>query len=190
MNVCKQLLLSALLLPLLALSNTGCVATVAKVGLREFQGAKAYVTEIQAPPQLALAKYNRVKIERFSSLMGNKLPAGTIGLLYRACTGEVTKKDMLVTADSTEPTSPDTFIVRGKVLHYKPAGGLSSVLGKYAIMVCRIELIDSATGKIIGIANCSGFSKAITHSDKKDLARAVAKAVRKWIEQYRNEPEG
>ncbi len=172
------------LMPLL----TGCF-TAAKLGLSEVTGGKDMLVVIKNPSMSKIYNYKYIKIERFKNNMGHILPAETIPILYAACIDKILEEPMQFQVAKDNSPANQTIIIRGTIIHYNPAGGLSAVMGKFAQIICRVELVDKTTGQVLGIAHCIGFSKAIMRAGVEELSEGVAKAIRKWLLQLKPPPD-
>ncbi len=179
----------AFLFILPVLFSVGCAGFVARAGLAEVTGGKGLLTVIKNPPYGQIYKYKYVKIERFGNTVNGILPAGTISILYASCVDELLNDHAPFKLARDNPPANQTLIIRGRIIHYNPAGGLSAVLGKFSQLICRIELVDGATSKVIGQANCIGFSKAILRAGTEELSKEVAHSLRKWLLQLKPPPE-
>ncbi len=167
---------------------TGCF-TAAKLGLSEVTGGKKLLVVIKQPLKSKIYQYKYIKIERFKNKMGNILPPETIPVLYAACVDEILKEPMQFKIARNGAPANKTLIIRGSIIHYNPAGGLSAVMGKFAQIICRVELIDKSTGQVLGVAHCIGFSKAIMRAGIEELSEGVAKAIRDWLMHLKPPPD-
>jgi hypothetical protein len=181
----RKNLILLVMVGLMLTSMTGCGGGMfgfgAKRLLNEVKGGEGQLVIIKDPGPAALMEYQNVRIERFSSQIGSALPGYTTGVIHDAVVREMVKKPKLYNLVSPESQKKSTLIIRGQIIHYQASSGISSVFSSFSQLICRVELVDAASGKIIGQANCVGLSKAIARSGIEELSEGVAKAVKKWL---------
>ncbi|MFA5864175.1 MAG: hypothetical protein WC975_05750 [Phycisphaerae bacterium] len=169
-----------LLLTALA-SCTGCQMFIAKRLLQEVRGGQSQLTIIKNASPSALIDYKRIKMGDFRNEMGRQFPSYAATEVRQAFIDQIVKNPRIYDLASENSNARSMLIMRGSIIHYQPTSAISGVMGGFSQLICRVELIDAATGKIIGVANCCGFSKAIARSGVKELAAGAAKAMRKWL---------
>lgn len=153
----------------------------------EVRGGEPQVTVIRDFEPSALLEYRHVKVEPIANEMGDALPSYVAGNLREAFHRVLLRAPAVFASDPGDPRA--TLIVRGSLIHYQTAGSVSKMLGGYSLLICRIQLIDGANGKVLGVANCGGFSQALARSGAAELANGSAKALRRWLTRHHAEKE-
>jgi hypothetical protein len=170
------------LLALLAavLPATGCVGTVIREAGGAMLGAKGTYMQIQplAPDKetKTLGVYSRFELGTIADGIGGKTPPELFTDLERIFPEEVGS------AHLPDNDTGKTLIIRGTIAHYESASTIGYVLGPMEEVICRTELVDKDTGRILGVANCIGRTNAASNSGVKSKASGLAKAFVKWIE--------
>jgi hypothetical protein len=86
-----------------------------------------------------------------------------------------------------------TLRVTGSIIHYTGRSGLEgsvmSVVGSSEDCVCRVQLLDDATGERLGEAVCWGVVKSAIRRGSEELGIGVGKGVAKWISKRLPETE-
>lgn len=96
-------------------------------------------------------------------------------------------------AENRIPNLPGgkALVVRGRVLHYEDVGHVSSELfGPFEEVIARVELVDKATGRVLGAANCIGRSTETVNEGVDKKSAGMAKAIAEWIAQHRQATRG
>lgn len=170
-------------LGLTMMSTPGCgvFGFGAKKLFHEVKGGEGRLVVIHDPGPTALMDYQYVQIERFPSQMGSTLPGYTPALIQEACIKELSKKPALYELIDPGVKKKSTLIIRGRIIHYQASSGISSVFSSFSQMICRVELVDAESDKVIGQANCVGLSKAIARSGIEELSEGVAEAIKEWL---------
>jgi len=110
--------------------------------------------------------------------MGGKVPPGLFTAL------PVKLAEALRDKKIPNAASGKTLLIQGKILHYEGASSSAVATAGVEFVVARIELVDKDTGKVLGVANCAGWSsKRVTLGvDRK--AEGLAKAIVGWIDKH------
>ena len=169
-----KLLLVCTMVPLLC---TGCLGTIFREG-KGTLGASGIDVELRKAPNLE--SYQNFETGKFTDGMLGKTPMQLLRLLPGEITSQMRQYDI--------PVNPrgKTILISGEVIHYDVAtGAIAAVFGPLEEAVVRVTLTDKDTGKVLGIANCVGRSKANTNKGLDEKARGVGKAIIKWIGKHR-----
>ena len=150
-------------------------------------GAKGIFTPIQpvaaTKDQRPLGGYERIELVRFSDDFGGKVPPALWDHLPREFQEQLAKKKL--------PNRPQgkTLLLRGKILHYEDENLVGIVLGPLEEVVVRVELVDKATDKVLGVANCIGRTETSMNVGVAKKAEGLAKALASWIASRYPEPQ-
>ena len=81
------------------------------------------------------------------------------------------------------PNDPSgkTLVIRGRILHYEDSGILGHITPLEQV-IARIELVDKATGQVIGVANCIGRSTTSLNAGVAKKGEGLAKAIVSWLD--------
>lgn len=165
-----------------AVTIPGCF-TAAGEGIAAMRGASGTYTEIKpvadVKDNLALSQYTNFELGTIKDSFGGKVPER----LFLALTPEFDK----AIRNAKLPTDPTgkTLIIRGEIVYFELRGSaLGLVLSDVEEVVTRLELVDKASGRVLGTAMCVGRT---THRmtmgiDKK--AEGLARAIAEWIAAY------
>lgn len=163
-----------------ALTATGCTGTIIREATGAVMGGKGTFMPIQPlaadKTTKTLGDYTNFELGAITDGIGGKMPDELIPQLQAAFSKEVS--DARLPNDSVGKT----LVIRGTVVHYESASTVGYVLGPLEEVICRTELVDKASGQVLGVANCVGRTKAATSSGVKEKAAGLAKAFVKWIE--------
>ena len=156
----------------------GCTRAIKEtVGLR---GAKGIYAPIQPVDRLKEARplgdYRLFELGDIKDDFGAKVPPE----LFRYLPVEFEE----ALADKKLPNEPGgkALLIRGRVLHYEDANMVGSVLGPLEEVVARIELVDKASGKVLGVANCIGRTNETVNQGVQKKAQGLARAIVAWID--------
>lgn len=174
-----------LLLIVLATMTTGCMSRAIKEGFSVATGPKGFYAEDPSMgPEEAkpLAKYNSFKIGEFNSSFRNTPPE-----LLRLVPTELRKK----LTEEGLPLGPGgaTCVINGTVIYYEKAGLSGQLFGPFEEAVFEVQLVDQASGQVIGQAICVGRSTTTARQGVENKAIGVAKGIAKWIEDRYPQPE-
>lgn len=161
---------------LVAMVAPGCISRIAKEGLSVGTGAKGVVSEVLPPG--SLAGYTRFELGTFQDGMGGLAPKS----LWTYLPGKFTKH----AADENLPNTPGKVcVIRGTIVHYEGEGVGGLLFGHFEEVIARTELIDQATGQVLGQANCIGRSTTTARKGVENKADGLAKAIVDWIKKHR-----
>jgi hypothetical protein len=170
------------LLALLAASlpAAGCTGTIIREASGAVLGAKGTYMQIQplAPDKetKTLGAYSRFELGTIADGIGGRTPPDFIAHLEKAFPEEV-RGARLPDGDTGK-----TLVIRGAIAHYESASTIGYVLGPMEEVICRTELVDKDSGRVLGVANCIGRTNAASNAGVKSKASGLAKAFVKWIE--------
>jgi len=177
MNRLPKLL--ALALPA-CLAASGCTGTILREGAGVALGAKGIVAPIQplaaSKSDRPLGDYTRFELGAMEDDTGGKVPADFYAALPREFQEELARKKL------PDEAGGKTAVLRGRIIHYEDASTLLSVLGPMEEVICRTELVDKDSGKVLGVANCVGRTTENVNRGARKKADGLAKAFAAWIE--------
>jgi hypothetical protein len=166
-----------------------------KEGVNVVTGSSGKISLIQGSQekvgQLAY-DYGSVKVEPFTSDVGDKCPQAFLDQLPGAIEGQLHYRTRSITeklSKKKEEMGPffsgpadKQLIIRGRVIQYESGSGVAEkAIDAMEEAICRIQLVDGASGELIAEANCTGRNKSAIRSGSKELAEGVAKAVQKLL---------
>ncbi len=177
MNRRLTLAVCVLALPILL---GGCLSRLAKEGLGAWQQGAGRATPLQ-PVALGsnpypLGAYQRFEIAPFPDKTDGQAPMELFELLPGTFLTELTKKGI------PNALSGKTLLVRGEVFYYETAPLTGQIFGPLEEAVARVELVDKASGQVLGVANCVGRSSSSSAMGVKTKANGLAKAIVDWID--------
>jgi hypothetical protein len=172
----------AFLLAAIAAASTapGCTGTIIREGGGVVLGAKGSYMPIQpiAADKEArpLGVYERFELGEIVDDIGGRAPADFLAHLPAAFREQIEAKKL--------PDRPGgkTMLVRGRIVHYETSSMLGFALGPLEEVVVRTEFVDKSSGKVLGVANCIGRTKAAVNAGAKKKAEGLAKALAGWID--------
>ena len=162
---------TAVAVALIACSGCGRAITEG-VGLA--RGAKGIVVVVAPAP--SLAGYAEFKVEAFNDQTGSGVPQVVKDSLAAHVAEQL--------AEAKVPTggAGKTLIIRGTYLYYEDANNTADqVFGPLEEVLARVQLVDAASGKVLGEANCVGRTTASVNKGPNEKGQGLAKAIVKWI---------
>jgi len=158
---------------------TGCLGRAIKEGVGVARGAKGIYAPIRAvapdKESRPLGEYTRFELGEFTDDFGGKTPGELLALLPAAFEEQLAAKNLLGLSGGK------TLLVRGKILHYEDATMIGFALGPLEETIARVELVDKATGNVLGVANCVGRTDESVNAGVPKKAEGLAKAIVSWI---------
>lgn len=173
----KLTVAGAALLLLGAMSATGCTAASETVaGIRgpgyDFKEVQPFATAREERP---LSRYTRFQMVPFTDDMGGRVPREFFEYLPGMFETALAKRGLAGLSGGK------TLLVRGKVISYQTQGVGEMLLSPNEQAVARVELVDKASGKVLGVANCIGQGEHRVNTGNKNLARGTGRAIAAWI---------
>lgn len=74
-----------------------------------------------------------------------------------------------------------TLRIRGEIFYYESASLFGHAFGPFEQAVARFELVDKASGEVLGSAYCVGRSDKTAAQGVEHKADGLAKAIASWI---------
>ena len=71
--------------------------------------------------------------------------------------------------------------ISGKLIQYDTGSTTEKIAGPMEEAICAVKLIDRASGKVLGIANCTGRAKSSVRKGPEELGEGMGKAIASWI---------
>jgi hypothetical protein len=157
----------------------GCLGRAISEGVGTVEGAKGNYTQV-APLSYAggtkpLAAYTRFELGYIKDNFGGRVPTDLLAMLPFKFQAELARLRL--------PDEPGgrTLLVRGAIWHYEETGLFGNVFGPLEETIARIELVDKATGKVLGTANCIGRTRETVNLGVEKKAEGLALAIAKYI---------
>lgn len=168
---------------LVALSSmAGCMSRAFKEAT-EFGGKGSY-SEISplpgGPGSTPLGAYTMFELEQLADDSGGHTPQEMFAALPDAFAEAISEKGL-------PHTSGKTLLVRGTVIYYESANLVGQAFGPLEEVVARVQLVDEATGRVLGEANVVGRTKTTRNQSPRQKAVGLARGIVKWIDE--NFPE-
>lgn len=161
----------------LMVGGCGRVITEASGAVMGASGTFMPIVPISTDQEVrSLGAYARFELGPVTDDIGGKTPVDFLGYLEREFAEKV--KD----ARLPNEVSGNTLVIRGKIVYYESASTVGHVLGPLEQVICRAELVDKQTGKVLAVANCVGRTEASNNAGVRSKASGLAKAFVRWIE--------
>jgi len=151
----------------------GCTRGI-KEGIGLATGGKGRTTEIMRPTT-PLGMYPNVEVGRFSNSFGGVTPGGFSSALPGKILEHLRGKGLSVGG------SGKTLVINGDVIYYETAAASGHLFGPLEEVLANVQLVDKATGKVIGKATCVGRSTTSGTKGPGSKADGLAKAIAEWI---------
>ncbi|MFA6132949.1 MAG: hypothetical protein WC869_02895 [Phycisphaerae bacterium] len=178
----RYLSLITLLACTVAFTTGGCLSRAIKEGMGKARGPAGIYMPIQplSPIKNApvLASYRNFEMGKITDDIGSRAPGELMYYLPRAFDTQLGKKKLPMERGGK------TLIVRGEIIHYESAGTVANVMGPLEEVICRTELVDKDTGKVLGVANCIGRTQETVNQGVEKKAQGLAKAMVSWIDAH------
>ncbi|RKY24410.1 MAG: hypothetical protein DRP83_07750 [Planctomycetota bacterium] len=168
------------LLASVSLLAGGCVGRAIKEGVGTVTGAKGVYKEVRSPG--SLVAYQNFEVGAFTDTFGR-----TPGSLLRKIPAET--RIRLAEAKLGVGGGGKALLIRGEVIYFEKAGAMGQAFGPLEEAVCEVQLVDKATGEVIGNATCVGRSTATVNQGLDKKAQGLAKAIVDWIKSNRPEED-
>jgi hypothetical protein len=139
-----------------------------------YTGPKHVVSVLERVPG-SLGDYSRFEVVPFADQTGGRVPSEVPLFLPRDL-------DRSLAEDGIPYSGGKTLLVRGAYLYYENSDRvLDQVFGPFEEVVARVELVDKASGSVLGVANCVGRSDTSYNKGPAKKAEGLAKAIASWI---------
>lgn len=162
----------------LVIGLTGCT-TLLKQGYYTARGAEGRFYELEVLDPGRLVTFRSATVEPFANELGNRVPADVIREVNENTPRTVAASHLFY---------PDgkRLRIRGRIIHFTGRSGLvgavGSVISGAEDCVCRVELLDDASGERIGEAICWGSVKSALRRGAAEFGVGVGKGVAAWLE--------
>jgi len=157
----------------------GCASTVLKEGAGVALGATGLYVPIKPLSELKdarpLGDYKCFELGEIKDDVGGRVPAEVMERLGEQFVKQLGAKKL------PNDLAGKTLLVRGVIIHYEDRDMLAFSLGPLEEIVARIELVDKAGGRVLGVANCVGRTETRTTLGPARKAEGLAKAIVAWI---------
>lgn len=105
---------------------------------------------------------------------GSQTPSELVSQLPREFQKDLAKKKIFERPGKT-------LVVDCTILHYEEASLFGEAFGPFEEVVARVRLVDKASGKVLGSANCIGRSNTTTNEGVYKKTEGLASAMANWI---------
>ena len=175
----KRMVLLIGLAGLAAVLVGGCTTAI-REGVGAVRGAKGAVVPIQPlamhENERPLGGYTRFVLGTFADGTNGRTPQQILNLLPAEFEKQLIKNKL------GGLSGGKTLELRGTVLHYEGEGLLGAILGPLEEVVVRVDMVDKATGRTLGTANCIGRTTTRVNKGIATKAEGLAKALVAWID--------
>ncbi len=169
--------LLVLLVVLAAAAVPGCLGRVVKESVAGGMGAEGVLAEIKRPG--SLGAYTSFELGEYTHEMGGQIPRQIWTYLPGKFGVHLQDKGL------AGLTGGKALVLRGAILHYEGEGIKGLLFGDFEEVIARVEMVDKASGAVLGTANCIGRTKTTSRKGVENKADGLAKALVKWIESNR-----
>ena len=180
----RHIALLCLLLATVSVS-TGC-STIAKETVGLVRGASGSMVArdpvSEDPAARPLGEYTQFELGPFTDDFG-KTPASLFTHL------ETKFAEQLADSRLANRSGGKTLVARGTVIHYESEDLIGMAISPVEEVVARVELVDGASGQVLGTANCVGRGTTRTTLGVEQKAAGLSKAILSWIEKRYPKPE-
>jgi len=184
-----SLLLGAGLLALAA--GSGCTTGIKQVYHTAVGASPRYYEVKSLGGETALDGYTAVGVEVFDpSPLRGALPSRVPQLVQAACVKHLTELGTFTQVAAGAPPAGG-LLVRGKFMDFDPGGSALRAVGFGVdpFLTAQIEVVDTATGRVLGVAMVTGTVKSAVRTGLEELAEGVGKAVKGLFERHRSKPK-
>ena len=154
--------------------GVGCVGRAIREGVYGSTGAVGRARSIESV-KVNLADYDAVKVENF---LDDTQGLGNAAFLA-ALPGKVTEQ--IVTKTYLERQGGKVLRVSGRLINYDTGTTTDKIASPMEQALCRVELIDAASGDVLGIASCDAKAKSSIRKGPEELAEGMGKIIADWI---------
>ena len=179
----KRVLLVAVLAVVAA---SGCMTGVKQV-YHTATGASARYYEVKSlGGPTALDRFAAVGVQKFdTSPMLGAVPASFAAQVQTAVVGKLIETKMFRTVTKVAPVGQG-LLIRGKFVDFDSGGsGLRAVgFGVNPFLTAQIELVDTGSNRVLGVAMVTGTVKSAVRTGTKELADGLGKAVKGLVERH------
>jgi hypothetical protein len=175
----KKILLPCLLLAMVMTSG-GCLGRMigeAWGGIEQGAGRFDPVNDVT----ISLDNYTDFEIGEFKDDTAGSVPPEF--WTYLPTVFEVLAADQGLRDDPSGPTA----VINGTVIYYETADLMSQAFGPYEEVVARVEIVDKATGRVLGTATAVGRTKSTTSQGPETKAKGLSKGIIMWINSHYSE---
>jgi len=151
----------------------GCISRAIKEGASVAIGAKGVLAEVQQPA--SLGAYTRFELGEFTDGMGGQIPKDLWTHLPQKFAQQLAEEKL------TGLSGGKTLVLRGTILHYEGEGLTGLIFGDFEEVIARVEMVDQASGAVLGTANCIGRTTTTARKGVENKADGLAKALASWI---------
>ncbi len=159
---------------LIVACSVGCLGRMVREGYHGAKGASGRARPIQSVT-VNLADYDGFVVEPFSDGMEGQGNMAFLSVVQHKVGEQITKKTYL------SPGGTKTLQISGTLIQYDPGTTTEKIAGPMEEAICLVKLIDRASGKVLGTANCTGRAKSSVRKGPEELAEGMGKAIAGWI---------
>ena len=167
----KKLCLLSLLI---VACSAGCIGRAIREGYYGAKGASGRARPIQLVTA-NLADYDAVVVEPFSDDSQGLGNEAFMAVLPAKITEQIIQKTYLRYQGSK------VLRITGKLILYDTGTTRDKITGPREQAVCRVKLIDAASGDVLGEASCDSQAKSSIRKGPEELAEGMGKVIAEWI---------
>ena len=158
---------------LIVLTGVGCGRLISE-GYHGAKGAGGQASQIQAV-RVNLSNYDAVVVESFSD--------DTEGLGNEAFLAVVSTKvtEEIITKTYLKGQGSKVLRITGSLILYDAGTTTDKWADPMEEAVCRVQIIDMASGGVLGIAKCVSRAKSSVRKGPEELASGMGKVIADWI---------
>ncbi len=159
---------------LIVACSAGCLGRAIREGYSGATGASGRPRSIQSVT-VNLANYDAVVVEPFSDDSQGLGNEAFMAALPAKVTEQIIQKTYLRQRGSK------VLRITGRLINYDPGTTTDKIVGPMEQAVCRVKLIDAASGDVLGIASCDSRAKSSFRKGPEELAEGMGKVIADWI---------
>ena len=158
---------------LVAMGSVGCGRVISE-SYHGATGAKGRAQSIQLVTA-DLSSYDTVKVDSFSDETAGLGNSVFLAVLPTKVTEQVVEKTYL------ERQGSKVLRVSGSLIVYNTGTTTDKWADPMEEAICRVKLIDAASGEVLGEASCDSRAKSSVRKGPEELAEGMGKTIADWI---------
>jgi hypothetical protein len=177
----NRLLLTAILSGLAMSAGCGTIATQTIAGAT---GAASRYYEIRDIGG-TLDRYAAVQVEPFdASPMLGAIPSMVVTSTQPLIIDQLTRSGLFSQVAAKTNVRP-ALIIRGKFMDYDPGTSAArAVIGTNPMLSAQVEVVDAASGKVLGVAMVRGIIVSIVRTERTELGDGIGKAIKGLLAEH------
>jgi len=171
---------------------SGCLSTAAKQAYYGATGASARYFEIKSlGGSTSLDRFEMVTVEPFNAapmlgIISPEFPPEVRAAIIRRLTEMKVFKRV-----GTRPAGAAALLIRGKFMDFDTGGSALRAVGFGVdpFLTAQIEIVEAATGRVLGIAMVTGTVKSAVRTGPQEVSDGIGKAVKGLFERHHTKLE-